>query len=194
MAFPVCCVPSWTPIINRFSLSESYPDFSGQFPRWCLRPLLATDQWWLWGWVVFWVSGTYCWWKKSCTRSYGKYTIIYRVSYMSGGVGFLPQYVSVFGSSKAFWRGGVLKVLLGGFKHVFIFTPIWENDPFWLIFYFSNGLKPPTSFCYFPPSGGNKHPILQAYFFKTGGGRKKHEFGLMKKKLQRQSTNLLIFR
>ena len=33
----------------------------------------------------------YGWWKKSCTSWYGKYPIIYKVTYMSGGVGFLPM-------------------------------------------------------------------------------------------------------
>ena len=36
----------------------------------------------------------YCWWKKSCTSWYGKYHIIYRVSSMLGGAGFLPSTVS----------------------------------------------------------------------------------------------------
>ena len=31
---------------------------------------------------------TYCWWKKSCTSWYGKYPMIYRVSYMLGGAGY----------------------------------------------------------------------------------------------------------
>ena len=35
----------------------------------------------------------YCWWKTSCTSWYGKKTIIYRVSYMSGAAGFLPSTV-----------------------------------------------------------------------------------------------------
>ena len=34
----------------------------------------------------------YCWW-KSCTSWYGKNPIIYRVSYMLGGAGFLPSTV-----------------------------------------------------------------------------------------------------
>ena len=38
---------------------------------------------------------TYCWWKKSCTNWYGKYPIIYRVSYMSGGAGFCASTVSL---------------------------------------------------------------------------------------------------
>ena len=36
---------------------------------------------------------TYCCWKKSCTSWYDKYPIIYRVSYISGGAGFLPSTV-----------------------------------------------------------------------------------------------------
>ena len=36
----------------------------------------------------------YCWWTKSCTSWYGKYPIIYRVSYIPGGAGFLPSTVS----------------------------------------------------------------------------------------------------
>ena len=36
---------------------------------------------------------SYCWWKKSCTSWYGKYPITYRVSYMLGGVVFLPSTV-----------------------------------------------------------------------------------------------------
>ncbi len=34
----------------------------------------------------------------------------------------------------------------GGFKYVFVFIPIWGNDPIWWA-YFSDGLKPPTSWC-----------------------------------------------
>ena len=37
---------------------------------------------------------TYCWWKKSCTSWYGEYPIIYRVSYIPGGAGFLPSTVA----------------------------------------------------------------------------------------------------
>ena len=40
-------------------------------------------------------SFLYCWWKKSCTSWYGKYPNICRVSYMSGGAGFLPSTVSL---------------------------------------------------------------------------------------------------
>ena len=36
----------------------------------------------------------YCWWKKSCTSWYGKCPVIYRVSYMLGGAGFLPSTVT----------------------------------------------------------------------------------------------------
>ena len=37
----------------------------------------------------------YCWWTKSCTSWYDTYPIIYRVLYIPGGAGFLPQpYVS----------------------------------------------------------------------------------------------------
>ena len=38
----------------------------------------------------------YCWWRKSCTSWYGKYPIIYRLSYMLGGAGFPPSTVSPF--------------------------------------------------------------------------------------------------
>ena len=38
-----------------------------------------------------------------------------------------------------------LHTLGGGFKY-FLFSP-WGNDPIWLVF--SNGLKPPTSYCWF---------------------------------------------
>ena len=31
---------------------------------------------------------SYCWWTKSCTSWYGKYPIIYRVSYIPGGAGY----------------------------------------------------------------------------------------------------------
>ena len=31
---------------------------------------------------------TYCWWNKSCPSWYGKYPVIYRVSYKSGGTEF----------------------------------------------------------------------------------------------------------
>ena len=36
---------------------------------------------------------SYCWWKKSCTSWYGRYPIIYRVSYIPGGAGFQPSTV-----------------------------------------------------------------------------------------------------
>ena len=36
----------------------------------------------------------YGWWKKSCTSWCGKYPTTCRVSYMSGGAGFLPYTVS----------------------------------------------------------------------------------------------------
>ena len=42
----------------------------------------------------------YCWWKKSCTSWYGKYPIIYKVSYIPGGAGFLP---STVGSNDFCW-------------------------------------------------------------------------------------------
>ena len=35
----------------------------------------------------------YCWWKKSCTSSYGQYPSIYKVLYMPGGAGCLPSTV-----------------------------------------------------------------------------------------------------
>ena len=34
--------------------------------------------------------------EKSCTKRYGKYPIIHRVSYMSGGAGFLPSTVYIY--------------------------------------------------------------------------------------------------
>ena len=35
---------------------------------------------------------SYCWWfRNSCTIWYGKYLIIYKVSYMPGGAGFPPS-------------------------------------------------------------------------------------------------------
>ena len=37
----------------------------------------------------------YCWWLKSCTSWYGKYPIIYRVSYIPGGAGFQPSTVGM---------------------------------------------------------------------------------------------------
>ena len=45
----------------------------------------------------------YCWWLKSCTSWYGKYTIIYMVSYIPGGAGFLPSTVCQW----YFWKGEV---------------------------------------------------------------------------------------
>ena len=41
------------------------------------------------------VGRSYCWWKKSCTSWYGKYPIIFRVSYIPGGAGFQPSTVPV---------------------------------------------------------------------------------------------------
>ena len=40
-------------------------------------------------------------------------------------------------------KGSLDWSIVGGFKHFFIFTPTWENDPIWRA-YFSE-LKPPTS-------------------------------------------------
>ena len=37
----------------------------------------------------------YCWWLKSCTSWYGKYPIIYRLSYIPGGAGFQPSTVGI---------------------------------------------------------------------------------------------------
>ena len=45
-------------------------------------------------WMDASIGKPYCWWKKSCTSWYGKYPIIYRVSYIPGGAGFLPSTVS----------------------------------------------------------------------------------------------------
>ena len=47
---------------------------------------------------VWWPHPHYCWWKKSgLTSWYGKYPIIYRVSYIPGGcLGFLPSTVWLF--------------------------------------------------------------------------------------------------
>ena len=39
--------------------------------------------------------------------------------------------------------GLIRELLVGGFKFLFIFIPIWGNDPIGRA-YFSNGLKPPT--------------------------------------------------
>ena len=48
-----------------------------------------------------WFSGKYSWWKKSCTIWYGKYPVIYRVSYILSVV-FSPDFFlpSTVGSSK----------------------------------------------------------------------------------------------
>ena len=73
---------------------------------------------------------SYGWWKKSCTSWYGKYPIIYRVSYIQGGAGFLPStvrkglplhsYIYSFRMGIGTWKilfdpGGVwiLKMILG---------------------------------------------------------------------------------
>ena len=39
---------------------------------------------------------TYCWWKKSCTSWEVVYPIIYKVSSMAGGAGFLPSTVCIY--------------------------------------------------------------------------------------------------
>ena len=49
-------------------------------PKDCWRKL-TLSPWW------------YCWWKKSCTSWHGKDPIICRITYMSGGAGFLPSTV-----------------------------------------------------------------------------------------------------
>ena len=41
--------------------------------------------------IFFKITYPYCWWKTSCTSWYGKYPIVYRVSYMLGGAGFLSS-------------------------------------------------------------------------------------------------------
>ena len=69
------------------------------FPRGKTFILMALVMWPLW-WFFLHLSGTetlpeekYCWWKKSCISSCGKYTITCRVSYISGGAGCLPSTV-----------------------------------------------------------------------------------------------------
>ena len=42
--------------------------------------------------VMAYIQGRACWWKKSCTSWYGKYPIIYKVLCISGGcLGFRPS-------------------------------------------------------------------------------------------------------
>ena len=55
------------------------PGFQGKFPE-----LRSGQQ----------KTPGYCWWLKSCTSWYGKYPVIYRVSYIPGGAGFQPSTVS----------------------------------------------------------------------------------------------------
>ena len=51
------------------------------------------------------ICRVYCWWKKSCTRWYGKYPIIYRVSYIPGGAGILPSTVSLQKNTLIYFTG-----------------------------------------------------------------------------------------
>ena len=91
------------PISIVFSLRESFKSssFSNKFWMWNPWPLWRHRDWGLPGTQGFPLKPliverrfqTYCWWKKSCTSWYGKYPIIYRVSYIPGGAGFLPSTV-----------------------------------------------------------------------------------------------------
>ena len=60
--------------------------------------------------MVFRAWRWYCWRKKSCTNWYGKYPIIYRVSYMSGGAGFCASTVSMI-SSIWTWKNSLVFAL-----------------------------------------------------------------------------------
>ena len=79
------------------NLEITTPIFSGPFAkllgplfgRYCWHELLSQDE----GGPIPWdynfgIPQRYCWWLKSCTSWYGKYPIIYRVSYIPGGAGF----------------------------------------------------------------------------------------------------------
>ena len=106
---------------------------------------------------------SYCWCTKSCTSWYGKDPIIYRVLLIPGGcLGFQPSTVCLKagiikdadGSSRSKQRvpsvAGIQLLLeifsSWWFQTLSIFTFIWGNDPFWLIFF--KGVE--TTNQYFP--------------------------------------------
>ena len=61
----------------------------------------------------------YCWWKKSCTSWYGKYPIIYKVSCMLGGAGFLPS--TVFHTfTMAIWRWWTVAIFVVDFTRLLL--------------------------------------------------------------------------
>ena len=78
----------------RLSTSSSgYAFITGSCSGLCWREFLKLWSYFLWLAKRIWKRQSqrmrYCWWKKSCTSWYGKYTIIYRVSYIPGCLGFL---------------------------------------------------------------------------------------------------------
>ena len=73
-----------------------------------------------WGFFDFWIwlqfRVTYCWWKKSCKSWYGKYLIIYRGSYMSGGcLGFFSINSTVLVNFMCVEPGGIKNWLVSFF-------------------------------------------------------------------------------
>ena len=74
------------------------------------------------------VRQKYGWWKKSCTSWYGKYPIIYRVSYIQGGAGFLPSTVCVFPKIVGF-SPQINPFKNSGFSMIFT-IPFWWKHPY----------------------------------------------------------------
>ena len=92
-----------------------------------LRPSTHVEQGWssrknCWGYFHI---HSYCWYKKSCTSWYGKYHIIYRVSCVLGGAGFLPSIVSCQVQTQFFF-GMVFKYRVSDLRN-FVSLLDWES-------------------------------------------------------------------
>ena len=101
-----------------FLLSLTFSHRSSHFPPACFRRAAHANHYgyaWKWGSGGHFGSETfrswdkqrmrrYGWWTKTCTRWYGKYPIIYKVSYIPGGAGFLPS--TVVHKSGMLWKNG----------------------------------------------------------------------------------------
>ena len=91
---------------------------------------------------------SYCWWKKSCTSWYGKCPVVYRVSYMSGGAGFLPSTVglkflnipeySIFertSTQTQDWNLNYIIIIISYFLKKHMLGQTWSNDSLFLKFF-----------------------------------------------------------
>ena len=89
----------------------------------------------------------YCWWKKSCASSCGKYPIVCRVLYIPGGARFLPSTVS-FRSTNLLYMDLICSPPFG-FTHTVHFwyktleaaQNFWKQHNFYLFFWFHHRLQ-----------------------------------------------------